>query len=80
MGVSLGSVPAWWLSRYGVLIGGQTVGNMGLPVSEVMRAELSVSVVAGAFILGLITAAVGALVPALRAASIQPVTAMRSGR
>jgi len=79
-GVGLGALPAWWLDRHGFNLGEQTAANMSIPVAETVHAQLDLKVVATAFALGLVMAVLGSVLPALRAASIQPVSAMRSGR
>lgn len=80
LGVALGAYPAWLLESKGIRIGEQTAGNMAVGISEVIRGDLSIEAVLLSFALGLVMAVVGSLVPALRAANIQPVAAMRSGR
>lgn len=80
LGVLLGAYPAWLLETHGIQIGDRTASTNSLMLSETMHGKLSWSVVFMAFGLGLLMALLGSLVPALRAASIQPVAAMRSGR
>jgi putative ABC transport system permease protein len=80
VGLALGAVPAWLLEEHGVRIGERTAGSMSVPVSETVRGDLSLESVVMAFGLGLLMAVLGGTLPALRAASIQPVSAMRSGR
>jgi putative ABC transport system permease protein len=78
-GLALGAGPSWLLEKYGIRIGEQTAAQMSMPIAETLYGQLTLSVVMTAFLLGLATAAVGSLLPALRAASIQPVSAMRTG-
>jgi putative ABC transport system permease protein len=80
VGVSLGSVGAWLLETYGVQLGDNVVQNAPVPISTRMYGDLNGEIVITAFILGLIMAAIGSAIPAIRAASIQPVTAMRARR
>lgn len=80
LGVALGLYPAWWLESHGIRIGERTASSVNLGFSEVVRGDLTGNTVAMAFALGLVMALVGSLIPALRAASIAPVSAMRSGR
>ncbi len=80
VGVGLGVYPAWWLETHGIRIGERTASSVNLGFSEVVRGDLTSDIVVSAFALGLLMALVGSLIPALRAASIAPVSAMRSGR
>lgn len=79
-GLGLGLGPCLLLQERGIRIGEAVTGRLALPLSEVMHGRLSLGIAAGAFGLGLAMAVVGSLPAALRAASIQPVSAMRSGR
>jgi ABC-type lipoprotein release transport system permease subunit len=80
LGVALGAYPAWLLETHGITIGARTAASTSLMISETMRGDLNWTVTGTAFCLGLLMALLGSLVPALRAASIQPVAAMRGGR
>lgn len=80
LGVALGAYPAWLLETHGITIGARTAASTSLMMSETMRGDLNWTVALTAFSLGLLMALLGSLVPALRAASIQPVAAMRGGR
>lgn len=80
LGVALGAYPAWLLETVGITIGEQTAANMPVGLSERIHGDLSFESVVIAVGLGLLMALVGSLLPALRASSIQPVSAMRSGR
>lgn len=80
VGVLLGLYPAWWLEQHGIHVGERTAANAGTLVSETVRADLTLGTVLGALGLAMLMAAIGSLVPALRAASVQPVAAMRTGR
>lgn len=80
VGVLLGAYPAWLLETRGISIGERTAASSSLMVSETLYGDLNWSVALTAFSLGLLMALIGSLVPALRAASIQPVAAMRGGR
>jgi putative ABC transport system permease protein len=81
VGVALGAIPAYALEVYGVDLGERIVQNAGdVPFSARMHGDLSWGVAVDAFLLGLLMAVVGSGPPALRAASIQPVAAMRSRR
>lgn len=79
-GVAIGAVPAGLLQHYGLRLGAETVARLSLPLTEVMHARLTPGIALGAFAMGLVMAILGSAPAAFRAASIQPVTAMRSGR
>ncbi|MCK6526924.1 ABC transporter permease [Myxococcota bacterium] len=82
VGVALGSLPAWWLSHHGLTLSEQLTSNFSeqLPISATLYARLTPGTMVGSFFLGLAMAVVGSALPALRAASIQPVAAMRHER
>jgi len=50
------------------------------PIKATVYADLSLPTVATAVVLGIVASVLGALLPALRASSIQPVLAMRARR
>ncbi len=79
-GALLGLLPSWLLATRGVHLGARVSGNVPFAIAETMRGQLSLSVFLTGCLLGVAMALVGSIVPALRAASIQPVAAMRSGR
>jgi ABC-type lipoprotein release transport system permease subunit len=79
-GIALGLAPAWLLERHGITIGEKTAGGLGIPIAETIHGNLSPDLVLLSLGLGLLMAILGSLLPALRAASIQPVSAMRAGR
>ena len=81
-GVLLGSAGAWYLQTYGVTLGEDVVAKMGssFPIQATVYADLTLSTVATAVLLGIVASVLGALLPALRASSIQPVLAMRARR
>ncbi len=78
-GVLLAAWPAWLLETRGVTLGERIAGQLSFG-TETIYGDLSLEVVFSALILGMVMALVGSALPALRAASIQPVSAMRSGR
>lgn len=82
IGVGLGAIPAWLLETYGVHLGEKIVSQMAqnFPMSETVYGDLTADGMLTAFLMGLIMALAGSVIPALRAGSIQPVTAMRTGR
>lgn len=81
-GVVLGFGPAWALQEYGISLGEKVTRDMSaqFPIQETVYGNVTFEFVVFAFVLGLVTALVGSVLPALRAAGIQPVAAMRSGR
>lgn len=79
-GVLLGAIPSWLLQHYGIRVGEDVTARITVPLAEVIRGRLTPGVAAFAFGLGLVMALLGALPAALRAAAVQPVTAMRAGR
>ena len=81
-GVLLGLGPAWLLQTRGVRLGEDIASSLSadMPLSAVVHGDLTAGIVVAAFLLGLLTAVLGSFLPAMRAASIQPVVAMRSRR
>jgi ABC-type lipoprotein release transport system permease subunit len=81
-GVALGLAGAWYLQTYGVTLGEELVAKTGssFPMKATVYADLGLSTVATAVLLGTLASVLGALLPALRASSIQPVLAMRARR
>ncbi len=79
-GVALGAIPSWLLETNGIRIGEQVASNMTVAISETIHGDLSLEGAVTSFALGLLMAVLGSVVPAIRAAHIQPVSAMRSGR
>jgi ABC-type lipoprotein release transport system permease subunit len=82
VGALVGSGFAQWLEVHGVTLSENLTARMGtaFPVKNTFYADLTPGVAAAGIALGIVIAAVGALLPALRASSIQPVTAMQSKR
>ncbi len=81
-GVALGSLGGWYLETYGVTLGEDLVAKMGstFPMKATVYADLSLATVVTAVVLGVVISVLGAILPALRASSIQPVLAMRARR
>jgi ABC-type lipoprotein release transport system permease subunit len=80
--VLIGSGFARWLEVHGVTMSEELTARMGtaFPMKNTFYAELTPEVAIAGLVLGLVIAAVGAFLPALRASSIQPVSAMQSKR
>ena len=81
IGVILGSGVAIVMERYGVDLGA-TASDLPdtIPANSTLYPDWSPEIALAAFGLGLLMAFIGAASPALRAARIQPVTAMRARR
>lgn len=79
-GVALGIGPSWLLQKHGLHVGEQTASSTSLEMTERIYGDLTFEGMAFAFCLGLLMAVLGSILPALRGASIPPVSAMRSGR
>ncbi|MDH5670790.1 MAG: ABC transporter permease [Myxococcales bacterium] len=81
-GLLLGVGPAWWLETHGLSLGEQTARQMGgtIPIEATVYGDLSPGLMLFCFLLGLCMAVLGTTLPALHAAGIAPVAAMRSGR
>lgn len=77
-GLLLGGAVGWYLETFGIHMGDHLAQNARMPVRTTMYADLSMSVLMSSFALGLCTALVGTALPAWRAASVQPIEAMRT--
>lgn len=82
VGVGLGAIPSMWLEQHGLTFGEDLIQRTGtdFALSTTMYADLDATVMLKGFAVGLMMAIVGSLIPSLRAATIQPVEAMRHGR
>lgn len=79
-GILVGGLGGAWLEKNGVELGDQIAQNMdaAIPFQARLYADVSPEVLLTAFALGIAMAFLGSAVPAMRAASIQPVEAMRT--
>jgi putative ABC transport system permease protein len=78
VGVALGGAAGWYLETVGVSIGEQvTQSSSAIPMRQTLYGDVTFAGTLQAFLLGLLMAVLGSALPAIRAASIQPVTAMR---
>ncbi len=79
LGAALGALPALYLQIHGVTLAEDFAERMAsvLPVRTTFYAQLTPDILIQAALLGLVIALLGALIPSMRAASVQPVTAMR---
>ncbi|MEQ1501515.1 MAG: ABC transporter permease [Myxococcota bacterium] len=82
VGVGLGDAFGYYLETVGVTLGGQVTQNMGgaLPFPQTLYGDVTVATSVQSFGLGLLMAVLGSALPAMRAAAIQPVTAMQARR
>jgi putative ABC transport system permease protein len=80
VGVALGGGAGLYLETVGVTIGEGVTQNVGnIPMRQTLYGDVSVATTVQAFAMGLVMAVLGSALPAIRAASIQPITAMRGG-
>ena len=82
LGALVGSVPALYLEENGIVLGQDIIDDMGdsFAVTAQMNGDLTPDILAIAVFCGILTAIIGAILPAIRAARIQPYEAMRSER
>lgn len=78
-GTALGALGACYLEVVGIEFGERAAQNVSteIPISTVMRGDLTWEVALTGFGLGLAMALVGSVLPAWRAAAVEPVEAMR---
>ncbi len=81
-GALVGTGPALYLEQNGLTYGQDLVDDFGTEIAmkATMSAELTPDILVIAVFVGILTAALGAFFPALRAARIQPHEAMRAQR
>lgn len=79
VGVIAGVVPYLFMKDRGFSFGEKIANDMGdmLPAVETMYPQLDPSLLVTAFLMGVLMAFIGSLLPAIHAAMIQPVVAMR---
>ncbi len=76
-----GTLSLVWLERMGINLGGAVKGLPSeIPINAIVYGDLTVDHLVTAFLLGLLMALAGAILPAIRATRIQPVEAMRTRR
>lgn len=82
VGTTIGGVLGWlWLERVGIDLGSAADKfPSAIPVNRTMYGDVDGPLLVQAFLLGLVVAVVGGALPALRAARIEPVEAMRTRR
>ncbi|MEL6347394.1 MAG: ABC transporter permease [Myxococcota bacterium] len=81
-GAAVGAVPALYLENNGMTYAQDLVDEMdaSMPIASTLYGDFNMEIVLTAVTIGVITAAIGALLPAIRAARIQPYEAMRAKR
>ncbi len=81
-GAGLGGLGGLYLELNGITLAEDVVDKIGTatPMESTIYGDVTTGIVLTGVMLGLVIAVVGAILPALRAASIQPVTAMRARR
>lgn len=79
LGALIGAVPAFYLATVGVSFNAEVLDEMGgdYPMTTLMTGELSPDIFLLALFVGVLTAALGAALPSIRAAGIPPYEAMR---
>ncbi|TNE92134.1 MAG: ABC transporter permease [Deltaproteobacteria bacterium] len=79
-GLFLGGGLAYYLEVHGVELGEEVTQNMdaNMAMSSHVYGDVNAEVLITAFFVGLLMAAVGSLVPAIRASRVEPVVAMRA--
>ncbi len=79
VGVVAGVLPMLWMEKNPIVFGEDVTQNMGetFVIATEIYADLTPDIVVAGFVLGVVTAIVGSVLPAIHAASIQPVVAMR---
>jgi putative ABC transport system permease protein len=82
LGAGIGSIGGYLLETRGINLGEDLVEKIGgaFPMQSTFYGDLTPGIVATAIGFGLLISVLGALLPAMRAAHIQPVTAMRARR
>ncbi len=81
-GTALGAIPAWYLQHRGMSFSQEVLDEMdgSFAMSATLHGDLSVDILLTAVGIGVLTAALGALFPAIRATRIAPFEAMRAQR
>lgn len=81
-GAAVGGAGGLWLETHGLTFDEALLDKMGsgMPFQSTFYGDLTPEILVQAVILGLIIAVVGAFFPALRAAAVKPVVAMRARR
>lgn len=81
-GAVIGTIPALYLEQNGIVLGQDIIDDVGdqFAMTAQMNGELTPEILAIAVFCGILTAIIGAILPAMRAARIQPYEAMRTER
>jgi putative ABC transport system permease protein len=81
-GAAIGAIPALYLERNGLRFSQDILDEMGAEyaMSSTLSGDLTPDIIVLALVIGVVTAALGAFFPSLRAARIAPYEAMRAQR
>ncbi len=82
VGAAVGGAGGLWLETHGLTFDESLLDKMGsgMPFQSTFYGDLTPEILVQAVLLGLLIAVVGAFFPALRAAAVKPVVAMRARR
>ena len=80
LGLVLGMVPSVLLEVHGIHLGEGLTSKTGFPLSTTVHADFTWAIAGLSAALGILTALLGSLLPAVRASAIEPVNAMRRRR
>ena len=76
-GVIAGLIPALYMERIGVELPASILSQVDIPMDEIMYSTVTPDIVTMAFWTAFLTALFGSLIPAIRAAMLSPVNAMK---
>ena len=76
-GVVAGLIPALYMERIGVELPASILSQVDIPMAEVMYSSVTPNIVTMAFWTAFLTALFGSFIPAIRAAMMSPVNAMK---
>ena len=78
LGIIVGGGFDLYLSIVGINLQALTGGSMDIPTTDIIYPRFGLFLLIGSFLFGVVVASVAAFIPALRAARVQPVEALRS--
>ena len=76
-GVIAGLIPALYMERIGVELPASILSQVDIPMDEIMYSTVTPDIVTMAFWTAFLTALFGSFIPAIRAAMLSPVNAMK---
>ena len=79
-GLLLGGSLGYYLEVYGIELGEDVTQNMdtNMTMASTVYGDVNLEVLLTSFVVGLLMAAAGSLIPAIRASRVEPVVAMRA--